>query len=389
MHDSTRCVRHPHVSQEGFASLTVPTYRASTIVYDSPDSFAKRRQRGLDGYMYGTHGTPTSRTLEAQLTELHGGVRTVVLPSGLSAVTIVMLATLMPGDRVLIPDNVYPPARAFCTGYLKPRGIDHAVYDPLIGAGIAEMIDGRTKLVWVEAPGSATMEVPDLPAIVQAAKRKGALVACDSTWASPLLFKPLALGADFAVEALTKYVGGHSDLLLGSVTVADLGLRQRLKETINLIGISVSPDECALALRGIQTMGVRVAHVGRVSETFARRLQNDPVVDRVLHPALPSCPGHEIWKRDFKGSSGLFSIVLKRGAEKNLDAALDGLKLFALGASWGGTHSLIAPMAIERTVTPWTGGAILRISIGLEDENDLWTELTQILRTLGAGAAAA
>jgi cysteine-S-conjugate beta-lyase len=386
MRDSTRCVRHPAVSQEGFASLTVPTYRASTIVYDGPESFAKRRQRGLDGYMYGTHGTPTTRTLEAQLTELHGGVRTVLLPSGLSAVTIVMLAVLLPGDRVLIPDTIYPPARAFCANYLKPRGIDHAVYDPLIGAGIADLIDSRTKLVWIESPGSATMELQDVPAIVQAAKRKGALVACDNTWATALLFKPLAHGADFAVEALTKYVGGHSDLLMGSVTVTDLGLRQRLKETINHIGISVSPDDCQLALRGIQTMGVRVAHVGRVSEAIARRLEAEPVVDRVLHPALPACPGHEVWRRDFKGSSGLFSVVLKPGAEANLDAALRGLRLFAIGASWGGTHSLIAPMAVksERTVKPWTEGVILRVSIGLEDEDDLWSDLRGLLQALEA-----
>jgi cysteine-S-conjugate beta-lyase len=391
MHDSTRCVHRPPVSQEGFASLTVPTYRASTIVYDSPEAFAKRRQRGPDGYMYGTYGTPTTRALEAQLTELQGGVRTVLLPSGLAAVTIVMLATLMPGDRVLIPDNIYPPGRAFCANYLKPRGIDHLVYDPLIGVGIADLIDSRTKLLWLESPGSATMEVQDVPTMAKAAKQKGALVACDNTWASPLLFKPLEHGADFVVEALTKFVGGHSDLLLGSVTVADLGLRQRLKDAINLIGISVSPDECALALRGLQTMAVRLAHVGRASEAIARRLQKEPIVERVLHPALPSCPGHEIWKRDFKGASSLFSIVLKSGAEANLHAALSGLKLFSIGASWGGTHSLIAPVSLQadRTVNPWQGGQVVRINIGLEDENDLWEELSGILRTLEGGRGAA
>ena len=391
MQDSTRCVHRPAVSQEGFASLTVPTYRASTIVYDGPEAFAKRRQRGPDSYMYGTHGTPTSRTLEAQLTELQGGVRTMVLPSGLSAVTIVMLATLLPGDRVLIPDTIYPPGRSFCANYLKPRGIDYLVYDPMIGAGIADLIDNRTKLLWLESPGSATMEVQDVPAMIKAARQKGALVACDNTWASPLLFKPLAHGADFSVEALTKFVGGHSDLLLGSVTVADLALRQKLREAINLIGISVSPDECALALRGIQTMAVRLAHVGRVSESIARRLQKEPIVDRVLHPALPSCPGHEIWKRDFKGSSSLFSIVLKPGAEANLYAGLGGLKLFSIGASWGGTHSLIAPVSLQndRTVTPWKGGQVVRINIGLEDENDLWEELSGILRRLEGGRGSA
>ena len=391
MEDSTRCVHRPAISMEGFASLTVPTYRASTIVYDGPEAFAKRRQRGPDSYMYGTQGTPTSRTLEAQLTELQGGVRTMVLPSGLSAVTIVMLASLLPGDRVLIPDTIYPPGRSFCANYLKPRGIDYLVYDPLIGAGIADLIDSRTKLLWLESPGSATMEVQDVPAMIKAAKQKGALVACDNTWASPLLFKPLAHGADFSVEALTKFVGGHSDLLLGSVTVADLALRQKLRDAINLIGISVSPDECALALRGIQTMAVRLAHVGRVSESIARRLAQEPLVERVLHPALPSCPGHEIWKRDFKGSSSLFSIVLKPGAEANLQAALSGLKLFSIGASWGGTHSLIAPVNLQndRTVSPWKGGQVVRINIGLEDENDLWAELSGILRRLEGGRAVA
>jgi cystathionine beta-lyase len=391
MHDSTRCVHRPAISLEGYGSLTVPTYRASTITYDSPEAFMTRRQRGPDGYTYGTHGTPTTRMLEAQLTELHGGVRTLVLPSGLSAVTTTMLAVLMPGDRVLIPDNVYPPARAFCASYLKPRGIDYAVYDPLIGSGIADMIDGRTKLLWIESPGSATMEVQDIPAMIKAAKGKGALVACDNTWASPLLFKPLAHGADFAVEALTKFVGGHSDLLLGSITVADLALRDKLKAITGLLGISVSPDECQLAIRGLQTMAVRVAHVGRVSESIARRLQNEAVVERVLHPALPSCPGHEFWKRDYKGSSSLFSIVLKQGAEANVNAALRSLKLFAIGASWGGTHSIVAPVALqsERTVKPWTGGMILRINIGLEDENDLWAELSGVLRILQRGTAAA
>ncbi len=214
MHDLTRCVHHPAVTEEGYASLAVPTYRASTIVYKDAASFVARKDRGFDGYTYGLHGTPTTRTLEAQLTALHGGVRTVLVPSGQAAVTMVMLAVLMPGDRVLIPDHVYPPVRSFCEDYLKPRGIDYGVYDPLIGAGIADLIGDATKLVWVESPGSGTMEVQDVPAIVRAAKAKGCLVGCDNTWATPLIFKPLAHGADFACEALTKYVGGHSDLLL-------------------------------------------------------------------------------------------------------------------------------------------------------------------------------
>ena len=386
MRDLTQCVHHPAVSHEGFASLAVPTYRASTIVYDDAETFAARSGRGFDGYTYGLHGTPTTRTLEAQLTALHGGVRTVLVPSGQAAVTIVMLSFLMPGDRVLIPDHVYPPVRTFCRTYLEPRGISYAVYDPLIGAGIADLIDEHTKLVWVESPGSGTMEVQDVPAIVAAAKAKGVLVGCDNTWATPLLFKPLAHGADFAAEALTKYVGGHSDLLLGSITVADIALRQKMKETLRAFGVGVSPDEVALALRGIETMGVRLAHMGRVSDDFAKRLQASPVVDRVLHPALASCPGHQFWERDFQGSSGVFSVVLKPGTEARLGPALTAMKVFAIGASWGGTRSLLVPMAVkgDRTVNPWTDeGTVLRISIGLEHPEDLWADLDTLLSALG------
>lgn len=229
------------------------------------------------------------------------------------------------------------------------------------------------------------MEVQDLPAISRVAKARGVLVGCDNTWASPLLFKPLAHGADFVVEALTKYVGGHSDLLLGSVTVADLGLRQKLKDTLRLLGIGVSPDEVSLALRGIETMGLRMAHTGRVAEEFARRLSNQPSVERVLHPALPGCPGHDVFKRDFKGGSAVFSIVLKPGAERHLDAGLSALNVFALGASWGGTRSLVAPMAIKegRTATVWASeGTVLRISIGLEDPDELWSDLEKLLGAL-------
>ncbi|EFH09325.1 trans-sulfuration enzyme family protein [Teichococcus cervicalis] len=388
MHDLTRCVQHPEVPQAGFRSLAVPTYRASTIVYEDGESFAARGQRGFDGYTYGLHGTPTTRTLEAQLTELHQGVRTVLVPSGQMAVALVFLTFLLPGDHVLVPDSAYGPVRNICRDYLAPRGIGHTIYDPLIGAGIADLITERTRLVWVESPGSGTMEVQDVPAIARAAKARGVLVGCDNTWCTPLLFKPLAQGCDFAAEALTKYVGGHSDLLLGSVTVRDMALRQRMKEVLRSLGIGVSPDEVSLALRGIETMGLRLAHMGRVSEMFARRLQDHPLVEQVLHPCLPACPGHAVWARDIGGSGGVFSIVLQPGAEAALNPALTALRVFAIGASWGGTRSLIAPMAIrgERSARPWTrDGAVLRISIGLEQEDELWADLEGLLATLAAG----
>jgi len=390
MHDFSRCVHHPAVSHEGFASLAVPTYRASTIVFPDAQAYADRKYRGPDGYSYGLHGTPTTRTLEAQLSALHGAERTVLLPSGQAAITVIFLAMLMQGDKVLIPDTVYPPVRGFCQNYLAPRGIDHAVYDPMIGAGIADLIDTTTKLVWLESPGSTTMEVQDMRAITAAAHARGVATGCDNTWATPLLLKPLDHGCDFVMEALTKYVGGHSDLLLGSVSVRDFTLRQKLKDVMRMLGIGVSPDEAALALRGIETMGVRVAHMGRIALDFARRIEGLPAVDRVLHPALPGCRGHEFFARDFAGPSGVFSVVLKPVAEPVLNAALSTMRLFAIGASWGGTRSLVAPMSVaaDRAAVPWThDGIVLRLSIGLEDPDDLWDDLARMFASLAPAAA--
>ncbi|RWX81437.1 cystathionine beta-lyase [Neorhizobium lilium] len=379
MHDSTRCVHRPEVSLEGFDSLSVPTYRASTIVYPNTESFSRRKERGADGYAYGLYGTPTTRTLEAQITALHHGVRTHLVPSGLAAVTMPMIALLGPGDEVMIPDTVYGPVRAFCADFLAQRGIHHRVYDPLIGGRIGDLIKGNTRLVWVESPGSGSMEVQDLPAIAREAKARGALVGCDNTWASPLLCKPLDLGADIVAEALTKYVGGHSDLLLGSITVRDMELRTRIRDVLRLLGIGVSPDEAALALRGIETMSVRLRHIGGVAERLAHRLREHPAAMKVLHPALPECPGHEHWVRDFQGASGVFSVALKPEALERLDDALGQLSIFAIGASWGGTRSLIAPLSLgsERSITSAStlAGPVVRISVGVEDEEDIQNDL--------------
>lgn len=386
MRDLSRCVHHAAVSHDGFASLTVPTYRASTIVFADAAAYAKRGERGPDGYSYGLHGTPTTRTLEAQLSALQGAARTMLLPSGQAAIAVILLSVLLPGDHVLIPDTVYPPVRGFCIHYLRPRGIGFDVYDPMIGAGIAQAMTPRTKLVWLESPGSTTMEVQDFPAIADAAHASGALVGCDNTWATGLLFKPLEHGADFVMEALTKYVGGHSDLLLGAVSVRDLELRRRIKDTMRMLGIGVAPDEVALALRGLETMGVRLAHVGRVALDFAQRLTGFAAARRVLHPALPDCPGHKFWQRDFAGASGLFAVVLGDAGGDRLEAALADLRLFAIGASWGGTRSLLAPMSVaaDRSVVPWRAedGPVLRISIGLEDPEELWAELAAVFRAL-------
>jgi cystathionine beta-lyase len=391
MKDLSRVVHHPAVSHEGFASLTVPTYRASTIVFDDAESYANRKYRGPDGYTYGLHGTPTTRTLEAQLTLLEQGERTAIVPSGQAGIAVVLTTVLLPGDKVLLPDTAYPPAIGFAKNFLAARGIDHEIYDPLIGAGIAGLIDARTKLVWVESPGSTTMEFQDIPAIVQAAHAKGALVGCDNTWGTPLYFKPLAHGVDFSVQALSKYVGGHSDLLMGAISVRDIPLHRRLKDTMRMLGIGVSPDDCALALRGLETMGVRLAHMGKTAAEFAQRLDGMPAVERVLHPSLPTCPGHDIWARDFAGASGVFSVVLKPATEALLSPALTAMKIFAIGASWGGTRSLVAPMSVknDRVVRPWLeDGTILRISVGLEDPEDLWNDLEQLFAELAKAVAA-
>jgi len=385
MRDKTLCVKRPSVSHEGFASLATPTYRASTIVFDNAEAYAKRSQRGPDGYTYGLHGTPTSRTLEAKITALEQGERTVLVPSGQAAITVVFLSVLMPGDSVLIPDTAYPPVAGFCENYLKPRGIGFRIYDPMIGGGIAELIDASVKLIWTESPGSTTMEIQDIPAIVAVAKARAILTGCDNTWATPLYFKPLAHGMDFSSMALTKYLGGHSDLLMGSIAVKDISLHRRLKDTMRMIGIGVSPDDCALALRGMETMGVRLAHSGQVATNFAQRIAGLVPSGLVLHPALPECRGHEFWKRDFKGASGVFSIIIPPHAEDALPDLLTAAKTFSIGASWGGTHSLVAPMSITRKASHGAhSGTILRISVGLEDENDLWADLQPIVEAIAA-----
>ncbi|TYC77965.1 aminotransferase class I/II-fold pyridoxal phosphate-dependent enzyme [Stappia sp. BW2] len=377
MRDASICTIHPNVSEEGFSSLAVATYRASTIVFDSAAAYADRGQRNLDGYSYGLHGTPTTRTLEAQLTALEGGVRTVLLPSGQTAIAVIMLTVLKPGDTVLIPDSVYPPVKGLCMDFLEPRGNSVRVYHP-DGSDLEDLIDPSVKLIWLESPGSTTMEVQDVPYVVSQAKRHGIKTGIDNTWATPLLFKPLKHGVDFSMQALTKYAGGHSDLLLGSISVSDLDLRKKLRGTMQMLGLGVSPDEASLALRGMETMAIRMAHAGKVALDFAERLSAKGNIGEVLHPALPGNQGHDIWKRDFAGANGLFSVVLPADSEAGLNRGLDRLRIFAIGASWGGTRSLVAPMSVSNTrqfVTPWYDRTILRISIGTEDPADLWDDL--------------
>lgn len=378
MKDLTQCVVTPDVKTEGFEALGVATHRASTIVFKNAEAYATRGQRGHEGYTYGLYGTPTTRTLEAKLTALEQGVRTFLVPSGQAANSIAILPFVNAGDKILIADTSYPPVRDFANRDLVRFGVDVEYYNPVSVEDLTSKIDGRTKLVWCESPGSTTMEIQDLPAIAEAAHRHGALVGCDNTWATPLNYKPLALGADIVTEALTKYISGHSDLLMGSITVRSEELITPIRSILGRFGIGVSPDDAQLVLRGMETLGVRLKHAADGAAKLIEWIEHHPLVDRVLFPSLPGFPGHDIWKRDFHGVSGVFGVVLKTQAVPHAAAALDVLKTIAIGASWGGTRSLIAPMPVKqnRSATDWAeDDLVLRISVGLEDPADLQTDI--------------
>ncbi len=371
MRDETLCVVPPDVSQDGFASLTVPTFRASTIVFPDAESYASRLSRGDDGYTYGLYGTPTSRTLEKQIAALEKASRCFLVPSGQAAVALTLRAVLRSGDTLLLSDNVYPPVRDFAEQDLASTGIKIAYYDPSNPTNLESLLDESVRMIWLESPGSTTMEIQDVPAIVAMAHARGLLVGCDNTWATPYLFKPLDFGVDISVGALTKYVGGHSDILMGSISLNDSALVEKIKGTIWRMGIGVSSDDCSLALRGIQTLPIRLAHCGTVAERLARKIQSFSVVDRILHPALAGFPNHHVWKRDFKGASGVFSVTLKEHAIAQVPHCLNLLKTFSIGASWGGTRSLVAPMTVTRSHTDTKSKLFIRFSIGLEAEADL------------------
>ena len=352
-----------------------PVHHVSTVLYPTAEDFLARRAR----YLYGRRGTPTSEALETALRELEGAdcAGVALLPSGLAAISTALLTVLNAGDHLLVTDSVYEPTRKFCDGVLKRYGITTTYYDPLIGADIAALIAPNTRAVFVEAPGSLTFEVQDVPAIAAAAHARGAVVLMDNTWASPLFFRAFAKGVDLSIQAATKYIGGHSDVMLGTVS-ANANIWPRLSETVHLLGLCAGPDDIYLALRGLRTLGVRLAQHQQAGLKIARWLAQRPEIARVLHPALEGCPGHAIWQRDFSGATGLFSIVFKPVEKHAVYAFLDGLKLFGIGASWGGYESLAIPFdcAPVRTATPWApGGPTVRFHIGLEDVADLIADL--------------
>lgn len=355
-----------------------PIMRASTILFDSCADLEAANGDPDAGLYYGRRGTPTQWALEDALTALEpDAAGTKLFPSGVAAITTALLAVVKTGDHVLITDSAYEPTRLFADQMLKRMGITTQYFDPGIGAGIEALIQPNTSAILLESPGSLTFEIQDVPAITGVARARGVVTMLDNTWATPLRMQPLALGCDISLHALTKYVGGHSDIMMGSAT-ATKALLPRLKAATYRLGHTVSPDDAALALRGLRTMALRLDRQEASALAIARWLEAQPSVDRVLHPALPSHPGHALWQRDFTGSSGLFSFVLKRGTRQQLGALIDDLALFGIGFSWGGFESLALPVRIDgcRSVTtlPFSG-PFVRLSIGLEDPDDLIADL--------------
>lgn len=367
--------------------VNTPVYHASTLLYPTAEDFLAHRGR----YQYGRRGTPTSEALETAIRTLDGPACAAValLPSGLAAISAALLAVLRAGDHVLVTDSVYLPTRKLCDSVLARYGVTTTYYDPLIGAGIADLIAPNTRVVFVEAPGSLTFETQDIPAIAAAAHARGALVLMDNTWAGPLYFRALEKGVDLSIISGTKYFGGHSDVMLGTVS-ANAATAKALKDFTGLAGLCVGPDDMNLGLRGLRTMGVRLARHQESGLRVARWLRERPEVARVLHPALDTDPGHAIWQRDFTGACGLFSIILKPMPQTAANVFLNALTLFGIGASWGGFESLAIPFDVTttRTATRWApGGPAIRFHIGLEDVSDLIADLERAFAALAVARA--
>lgn len=363
------------VAQKGF--VNPPVVRGSTVLYPTAEDLHAHRGE----FQYGRHGTPTTKALQEALMALEGprcaGVG--LAPSGVSAITTTLLAVLKAGDHLLVCDNVYRPSRNFCNGLLARYGVETSYFDPLIGAGVAELFKPNTRAVLVEAPGSQSFEMPDIPAIAGIAHDRGALVIDDNTWATPLYHRSLEQGVDISIQAATKYIGGHSDIMFGTIS-ANARAWPLVADAIRLLGVCAGPDDVFLALRGLRTLAVRLAQHHRAGIEMARWLAARPEVAEVLHPALEGDPGHAIWRRDFTGASGLFSIVLNPAPQKAVDALLDAVRLFGMGYSWGGFESLVIPFncADYRTATKWApGGPALRFHIGLENVEDLKADLAR------------
>ncbi len=371
---NTRLAHGGNDPRDYFGFVNPPVVHASTVLYPDAATMVGRSQK----YTYGTRGTPTTDALATAIDALEGSAGTILVPSGLAAVTVPLLAFAASGDHVLIVDSVYHPTRHFADTMLKRLGVEIEYYDPHVGAGISNLIRPNTSIVFTESPASNTFEVQDIPAIARTAKAAGAVVMMDNTWATPLYFKPLDHGVDISIHAATKYPGGHSDVLLGTVS-ANEACWERLHEGFVTLGCCAGPDDVYQVLRGMRTMGVRLEHHRKSALEIAAWLEAQPGVARVLHPALPSHPDHALWRRDFGGSSGVFSIVLAAGGQREQHAFLDALTVFGLGYSWGGYESLAVPVFLgDRVVAKGPEeGPVIRLQIGLEDVADLKADLSR------------
>jgi cystathionine beta-lyase len=377
---------------ENHGIVNPPVYHASTILWPSVEHMHQVHAAPFDHWSYGRTGTPTTAAFEEAVSALEGAHRSVATPSGLAAVTVALGAFLKAGDHILVTDTVYGPTRKYCDKVLRRFGVEVTYYDPLIGAGIAELIRDTTRVVYMESPGSSTFEIQDVPAIAAAARAAGAVSMIDNTWATPLLFRPLDHGVDLSIHAATKYMVGHSDAMMGVVACRTKEQFVTVKTNGQLHGNSAAPDDLYLALRGLRTMGVRLQQHEANALEVARWLQGRPEVARVLYPALPDDPGHALWQRDFAGASGLFGVELMPVPEAAVNAMLNGMDLFRMGASWGGYESLILPIDLGplRTATRWSGeGPLLRLHVGLEDPADLIEDLEAGFDRLAAHARAA
>lgn len=383
----TRIVQPDDQLTPGWESFSVPVARASTVVF--PDLAAMRALdwRNDAQWRYGLHATPTSIALAQRLAALEGGNHALLQPSGLSSISNVYFGLMKSGDDVLIPDNVYSPNRDHAEWLAKDFGITARYYDPMIGAGIADLIQPNTKLIWLEAPGSVTMEVSDIPAITAVARARGVVTAIDNTWSAGLSFRPFDHGVDISMQALTKYQSGGSDVLMGATITVDRELHLKLKLARMRMGIGVSADDCSLILRSLPSMKVRFEQHDKSALDLAKWLKTRPEIAVVLHPALPDCAGHEFYERDFTGAGGLFSVVFDaRYTPEQIDTFCESLELFSLGWSWGGAQSLAMPynVASMRTEAQWPHrGTLVRFYVGLEEEADLRADIERCLVALG------
>ncbi len=382
----TELVHHPYVPPAGFGAVPPGVYKASTVTFANVAALRSRSWKSREGYTYGLHGTPTTFTLEERLATLEGGRHCVLAPSGLAAITMVDAALLRQGDEVLLPDNVYGPSKELARTLLADWGIAHRLYDPLDAGGLAAMIGPRTRLVWLEAPGSVTMEFPDLGGLVAAARDRGVITALDNTWGAGVAFRAFDFGVDIVMHALTKYPSGGADVLMGSVVTRDEALHHRILQAHGRLGLGVGANDVELVLRSLPTVALRYHAHDRAARELATWLQAQPAVARVLHPALPGAPGHAHWAAHCSAAAGLFSVLLDAALPaQRVDAFVDGLRLFRIGYSWGGPMSLVVPydLASMRERPGDLRGHLVRFSIGLEAVDDLRADLAQALSLLG------